>query len=71
MKKLMLALAVISLTSSMHADETTTTQSRGSAAGYASRNATALSMMGWGVSLAVGIAALVCLIPNHAASGHN
>ena len=70
MKKLLMGLLVVSLTTTTHAQEVKT-KSRGDAAGYASRDATALSMMGWGVSLAVGIAALVCLIPNHAASGHN
>lgn len=37
---------------------------RGQSAGYASRDATALSMMGWGVGIAVGIAALCALIDN-------
>jgi hypothetical protein len=39
-------------------------ETRGSAAGFASRDATVLSMMGWGLSLAVGVAALVALIDN-------
>ena len=37
---------------------------QGEAAGFASRDATVLSMMGWGISLAVGVAALVALIDN-------
>jgi hypothetical protein len=41
---------------------------RGDNAGYGSRNATVLSMMGWGVGLAVGIATLCALIPNNEAS---
>jgi hypothetical protein len=37
---------------------------QGEAAGFASRDATVLSMVGWGISLAVGFAALVSLIDN-------
>jgi hypothetical protein len=37
---------------------------QGEGAGFASRDATVLSMMGWGISLAVGFAALVALIDN-------
>lgn len=40
----------------------------GEDAGFASRDATVLSMMGWGISIAVGIAALVSLIENHEAA---
>jgi len=36
----------------------------GNVAGFASRDATVLSMVGWGVSLAVGVAALAALIEN-------
>jgi|GEM_PF-1365774 hypothetical protein len=43
-------------------------KSRGEAAGYSSRNATVLSMMGWGVGIAVGIAAICALIDNNAGS---
>ncbi len=32
---------------------------------YVTGDPVALSMMGWGISLAVGIVTLVCLIPNH------
>jgi hypothetical protein len=41
---------------------------RGQAAGYATRDATVLSMMGWGVGLAVGIATLCALIEDNPAS---
>ena len=41
---------------------------RGESAGYGSRDATVLSMMGWGLGLGVGIAALCALIPNNSAS---
>ncbi len=37
---------------------------RGNVAGFASRDATVLSMVGWGLSLAVGVAALAALIDN-------
>ena len=37
---------------------------RGQTAGYASRDATTLSMVGWGVAIAVGIAVLCALIVN-------
>jgi hypothetical protein len=36
----------------------------GDIAGFASRNATVLSMVGWGLSIGVGIAALTALIEN-------
>jgi hypothetical protein len=37
----------------------------GEAAGYASRDATVLSMMGWGIGIAIGIAVLCALIENN------
>lgn len=43
---------------------------RGECAGYGSRDATVLSMMGWGLGLGVGIATLCALIPNNEASEH-
>lgn len=43
---------------------------RGESAGYSSRDATTLSMMGWGLGLAVGIAALCALIPNNTGVSH-
>jgi len=69
MKKLIMGIMIVSLTTSVFSDEVVTS-SRGDSAGYASRDATTLSMMGWGISIAVGIAALVCLIPNHTTTGH-
>lgn len=42
---------------------------RGEAAGYSSRDATVLSMMGWGIGLTVGIASLFALLDNNATSG--
>lgn len=41
---------------------------RGQAAGYATRDATVLSMMGWGIGIAVGIGALCALIDNNDSS---
>lgn len=38
---------------------------RGENAGYGSRDATVLSMMGWGLGLGVGIATLCALIPSN------
>lgn len=37
---------------------------QGENAGYGSRDATVLSMMGWGLGLAAGIATLCALIPD-------
>ena len=64
MKKLIMGIMIISLTTSVCADEVVTS-SRDDSPGYASRDATTLSMMGWGITIAIGVAALVCLIPNH------
>ena len=44
---------------------------RGECAGYGSRDATVLSMMGWGLGLGAGIAALCALIPNNSATSHS
>ncbi|MBI5272865.1 MAG: hypothetical protein HY861_02655 [Chlamydiia bacterium] len=41
---------------------------RGESAGYSSRDATVLSMMGWGLGLGVGIALLCALIPDNDSS---
>lgn len=41
---------------------------RGQAAGYATRDATTLSMMGWGVAIAIGIATLCALIDDESTS---
>ena len=66
MKKLILAM-ILGLSTSIHCNEVPPKKMEEKAL-YAGRNSTALSMMGWGISLVVGIAALVCLIPNHTAS---
>lgn len=41
---------------------------QGEAAGYATRDATVLSMMGWGIGIAIGIAVLCALIENNNSS---
>lgn len=62
-KKILTLLCISTLVTSM-AQETSSRQSprRGEAAGYSSRDATTLSVMGWGVGLAVGIATLAVLL---------
>jgi len=42
----------------------------GENAGYGSRDATVLSMMGWGLGLGVAIATICALIPNNTASSN-
>jgi hypothetical protein len=41
---------------------------RGQSAGYASRDASVLSMMGWGILLAAGIATLCALVEDNSTS---
>ena len=43
----------------------------GECAGYSSRDATVLSMMGWGLGLGMGIAVLCALIPDNSSSSHS
>lgn len=64
MRNWILGIAVISMTTSVMANEVPP-KAVGEAPTYTSRDGTALSMMGWGLSLAVGIVTLVCLVPNH------
>lgn len=70
LRKLTLALLIFAVTISASAQETREARRcrRGQAAGYATRDATVLSMMGWGLGLAIGIAALCALIDNNSAS---
>ncbi len=70
MRRLLLVLLTLSLSTSTFAQESREARRcrRGQAAGYATRDATVLSMMGWGLGLAVGIAALCALIENDEAS---
>ncbi len=67
LRKLTLTLLTLSIATSSFAQETREARRcrRGQAAGYATRDATVLSMMGWGVGLAIGIATLCALIENN------
>lgn len=80
MKKTISFLIACSLALNSFAEEPTATRQtsrRGEAAGYSSRDASVLSMMGWGISLAVGIATFFALMDNNTGedsgggSGHN
>lgn len=66
-RKLTILLLMLALATSGSAQETRETRRcrRGQSAGYATRDATVLSMMGWGLGLAIGIAAICALIPNN------
>jgi hypothetical protein len=68
MKKVLLVLLSISICTAAFPQEGRDARRcrRGQAAGYSSRDATVLSMMGWGVGLAVGIATLCAMIDNKA-----
>lgn len=70
MKTLTTALLILAVSTAGYAQESREERRcrRGQAAGYATRDATVLSMMGWGLGLAVGIATLCALIENNEAS---
>lgn len=70
MKQVILTLLSVVLTTAAYSQESRDARRcrRGQAAGYASREATTLSMMGWGIGLAAGIATLCALIENNASS---
>ncbi len=70
MRKKLLALLCLAICTSAFAQEGREARRcrRGQAAGYATRDATVLSMMGWGLGIAVGIATLCALIENNAGS---
>lgn len=70
MKKLIAYFAVIAMAAPNIAQEPAPSPTRGDVAGYTSRDATVLSMMGWGISLAVGVAALCALIDNSSTTSH-
>ena len=69
-RKLTLALLTLAMATSSYAQETREERRcrRGQAAGYATRDATVLSMMGWGLAIAVGIAAICGFIENNDSS---
>ncbi|OGN65135.1 MAG: hypothetical protein A3E80_02320 [Chlamydiae bacterium RIFCSPHIGHO2_12_FULL_49_9] len=71
MRICLLALLSLAMATSATAQETGPgyrSSRRGEAAGYSSRSATAFSMMGWGVGLAVGIATLCALLDQNTSS---
>ena len=73
MKKVLLILLTLLYSTQMPAQEpgTKSAKKKGEVAGYASRDASALSVMGWGLALSVGIATLFSLLDNNASSsGH-
>lgn len=65
MRKWIISLLIVSIP--LTAQETAEQRRcrRGQAPGYATRDATVLSMMGWGLGIAIGIAALCALIENN------
>ena len=70
MRKCISLVLIFVLTTASYAQESYGKSVRtGQAAGYGSRDATVLSMMGWGLGLAVGIAALCALIDDNDGSG--
>jgi hypothetical protein len=71
MKQVLQLLIAIAIVSSAGAQEPRLkggAKPPGRASGYASRDATVLSVMGWGVGLAVGIATLFALLDNNKTS---
>jgi hypothetical protein len=66
MQKVLLALLSIAICTSGISQETRDARRArmGTSAGYATRDATVLSMVGWGFGIAVGIAAISALIDN-------
>lgn len=67
MRKVLLILLSFCVTTAAFSQETREDRRcrRGQSAGYASRDATVLSMMGWGLGIAVGIAVICVLITNN------
>lgn len=76
MKRAILVVLALSISATAFSQESGVGRRRvarqGEAAGYASRDATTLSMMGWGLGLAIGFAAICALIENDStsSSGH-
>lgn len=70
MKKPILILFCLSLTTHLFSDDSFRSQSKrqGKASGYSSRDATVLSMMGWGLGLAVGMGTFFALMDNNSSS---
>ncbi len=72
MRKILLVFLSISIATSAFPQESREARRsrRGQAAGFATRDATVLSMMGWGVGIAAGIATICALIPESSATSH-
>ncbi len=72
-KRILILLTLISYAGPLTSDGLSSpiVQPIGSAATFATRESTALAMMGWGIGLAVGIATLCALIPDDLASSHS
>jgi hypothetical protein len=74
MKKFVLTCLALAVCTSTLGQETRTrgTSRSGEAAGYATRDASVMSMMGWGLAIAVGIATLFSLLDNNSTAhgGH-
>lgn len=72
MRKFLLTLLGLAVCTSSFSQESQEARRarRGQGAGFASRDATVLSMMGWGVGIIAGIAALCALIDNETSSSH-
>ncbi len=66
MRKALLVLLGLALCTSGFAQDTgpARRKNRGEAAGFSSRNATVLSILGWSIGITVGIAAICALIEN-------
>lgn len=65
MRKLILLFLLLSIAAYPQETRDARRARRGQSAGYASRDATAVSMMGWGLGIATGIALLCALIDNN------
>lgn len=63
MKKIILCLALIC--SVVAEDDEELPKCRQKKTGYTSRDATVLSVIGWGISIAVAIATFTALVKNH------
>lgn len=69
MKKVFLSLlTIVFCMQGIGQEPSRNTKQNGKAAGYASRDATVVSMMGWGIGLFAGIAALFALLDNNTES---
>lgn len=69
MKKILLGLLIVGMGFAQESQECRRAR-RGQGCIYASRDATTLSMMGWGAIIAAAIATVCILIPNDEASNN-